>query len=154
MTQRIDPSEHGPDLYRVMLQFDAQVRRSALPRTIQGLVKVRASQVNGCAYCVDMHTKDARSIGETEQRLYGLAVWRETPFYDARERAALALTDALCMPPDHERLETARAEVAREFTADEQVALVFAIGLIRSWNSIGVGLQSEVGTYEPEAAVA
>jgi AhpD family alkylhydroperoxidase len=154
MTQQLDPSEHGPDLYRVMLQFDAQVRRSALPRTIQELVKVRASQINGCAYCVDMHTKDARSIGETEQRLYGLAVWRETPFYDDRERAALALTDALCMPQDHERLENARADVARELSEEEQVALVFAIGLIRSWNSIAVGLKSEVGTYEPQAAVA
>ena len=154
MTQPLDPSEHGPELYRVMLQFDAHVRRSALPRTIQELVKVRASQVNGCAYCVDMHTKDARSLGETEQRLYGLAVWRETPFYDARERAALALTDALCAAPDHDALETARADVARELSDEEQVALVFTIGLIRSWNSIAVGLKSAVGAYEPEAAAA
>src|SRR5262249_47345588 len=109
--------------------FDAKLRE---------LVKLRASQLNGCAYCVDMHTKDARAIGETEQRLYALPVWRETPFFTARERAALEFTEAVTtMTTDHVP-QSAYDTVAAEFNQEEIAALVAQIVVINAWNAIGV----------------
>src|SRR3954454_24605187 len=127
MKARIDLMNVNPGVIHAMLGLEKQVSRAGLDSKLLDLVRMRASQLNGCAYCVDMHTKDARAAGETEQRLYGLSVWRETPYYDERERAALALTDALCRPPDHDVIVAARAEAERVFDEAEFSALVFAI---------------------------
>ena len=110
------------------VEFDPQLRE---------LIRIRASQINGCAYCIDMHTKDARAIGETEQRIYSLAAWRETPFFSARERAALAFTESVTLlARDHVPTEDYNA-VAAEFTPDEVAALISLIVTINAWNAIG-----------------
>jgi AhpD family alkylhydroperoxidase len=113
-------------------------------------VRIRASQINGCAYCIDMHTKDARAIGETEQRLYALSAWRETPFFTERERAALAFTESVTLlAVDHVPTEAYEA-VAEHFSDDEIAALVSLIVTITAWNAIGVSTRAwEPGSYEP-----
>jgi AhpD family alkylhydroperoxidase len=118
-------------------------------RRLRELVRVRASQINGCAYCIDMHTKDARAIGETEQRLYGLSAWRETPFFTARERAALAFTESVTlMAGEHVPAEDYDA-VAAELNPEEIAALVSLIVTINAWNAIGVSTRAwEPGSYE------
>jgi AhpD family alkylhydroperoxidase len=146
--------DHAPAAYRAMLRPDCEVAAGALERRIAELVRVRASQLNGCAYCVDMHTKDARAAGETEQRLYAVSAWREGPFFDERERAALALAEALTRPRDHEEVDRARAEAEATFEPDELAALILTIATINAWNAIAIGARMEAGTYEPEAAAA
>jgi len=111
------------------------------------LIKLRASQVNGCAYCVDMHTKDAAAIGEDPQRLHLVAVWREAPVFSARERAALAWTEALTLLPETGAPDDVYADVAREFSPVEQVALTVAIVAINGWNRLAVGFRQPVGAY-------
>lgn len=120
-------------------------------RRLRELVRVRASQLNGCAYCVDMHTKDARAGGETEQRLYALPVWRETPFFTARERAALAFTESVTLlARDHVPAE-AYAAVAAELSPPEVAALISLIVTINAWNAIGVSTRAwEPGSYARE----
>ena len=122
------------------VEFDPRLRE---------LVRVRASQLNGCAYCIDMHTKDARAIGETEQRLYALSAWRETPFFSPRERAALAFTESVTLlARDHVPTEAYDA-VAAEFTADEIAALISLIVTINAWNAIGVSTRAWMpGSYQ------
>ena len=117
---------------------------------LRELVRIRASQINGCAYCIDMHTKDARAIGETEQRLYALSAWRETPFFSERERAALAFTESVTLlAADHVPAE-AYDEVAAHFTADEIAALVSLIVVINAWNEISVSTRAWIpGSYQP-----
>ena len=117
---------------------------------LRELVRIRASQLNGCAYCIDMHTKDARAIGETEQRLYALSAWRETPFFTERERAALAFTESVTLvAADHVPTE-AYEVVAAQFTPDEIAALIGLIVAINAWNQISVATRAWVpGSYEP-----
>ena len=116
------------------------------------LVKLRASQINGCAYCVDMHTKDARAHGETEQRLYAVAVWKEAPFFTPRERAALVWTEAVTLVShDHvpdQVYETAR----REFSEKELIDLTMAVIAINGWNRLAVSFRAVAGTYQPATA--
>ena len=112
-------------------------------------MRLRASVMNGCAYCVDMHTKDARKAGETEQRLYAVPVWRETPFFTARERAALAWTEAVTDLPRTGAPDDVFAEVARHFDEEELVALTMAIVSINGWNRLAVSFRNPVGTYQP-----
>ena len=117
---------------------------------LRELVRIRASQLNGCAYCVDMHTVDARAIGETEQRIYALPVWRETPFFSARERAALAFTETVTTMADNHVPQAAYDEVAAEFSQDEIAALVALIVTINAWNAIGVATRTwQPGSYKP-----
>ncbi len=116
---------------------------------LRELVRLRASQLNGCAYCIDMHSKDARAIGETEQRLYALNAWRETPFFDSRERAALAFCEAVVRMSDTHVPQAAWDRVAAAFTEDEVAALISLIISINAWNTVGVSTHTwRPGSYE------
>ena len=117
---------------------------------VRELVRIRASQLNGCAYCIDMHTKDARAIGETEQRIYALPAWRETPFFTDRERAALAFTETVTMLADTHVPDEAYAAVAAEYSEQEVAALISLIVMINAWNAVGVATRAwEPGSYQP-----
>lgn len=147
MEQRIDYAKTAPDALRALLGVESYVRASALEPALIELVKLRASQLNGCAYCVDMHTKDARAAGESEQRLYATVVWRETPFFTDRERAALAWTEAVTelgrAGVDDALFEHAR----RHFSEQEIVDLTLAVIAINGWNRMAVAFRAPVGSY-------
>ena len=149
MTQRIDFTKVAPNAVKAMMGLQHYVNGSGLEHSLLELVKMRASQINGCAYCLDMHSKDARARGETEQRLYLLDAWHEAPFYTERERAALAWTEALTLvSTDHvpdEMFERARAQ----FSEEELVKLTLAVVAINGWNRIAIGFRAEPGTYRP-----
>jgi AhpD family alkylhydroperoxidase len=115
------------------------------------LVKIRASQINGCAYCIDMHTKDARLAGETEQRIYALNAWRETPFFTDRERAALEWTEAVTRIADTHAADDIYDRVAQHFDEAELVALTMAVVVINAWNRISISFRPPVGSYQPKA---
>jgi len=117
------------------------------------LVKLRASQLNGCAYCIDMHTKDARSHGESEQRLYGVSAWHEAPFYTARERAALAWTEAVTLVSQSQVPDEVYAQVRAHFSEKETVDLTLAIAAINSWNRLAISFRAEAGSYQPQHPV-
>jgi AhpD family alkylhydroperoxidase len=144
-----DLRAHAPDAVRAMLRLEKTVNESPLDPRIRELVKVRASMLNGCAYCIDMHTKDARAEGESEQRLYGLTAWREMPFFDSRERAALELCDALTLHRGGTEIADARGLAAECFTDEELAGLIFAIGTINAWNRIVPASGMPAGSYEP-----
>jgi AhpD family alkylhydroperoxidase len=148
-SERIDLAAAAPESYPALLRLDRTVRESKLDPALNELVKVRASQVNQCAFCIDMHTKDARTAGETEQRLYALSAWREAPFFTERERAALALTEAMTTLPQTNVPDAVYEEAARCFDAEELGALIFAIVVINAWNRIGVTTRMVAGIYEP-----
>jgi AhpD family alkylhydroperoxidase len=136
-----------PDAFRAMRGLENAVHASPLEPELLELVKMRASQLNGCAYCLDMHSKDARARGETEQRLHVLSAWREAPFYSERERAALAWCEALTRLPQTGAPDDVYAELERAFEPEEIVALTLAIVAINGWNRFAVGLRSPVGDY-------
>ena len=134
---------------QAQLGMEGYVRGSSLERSLLELVKLRASMINGCAYCVDMHAKDARHDGETEQRLYGVSVWREAPFYSERERAALAWTDALTDISRSGVPDSLYEIVRTRFSESELVDLTMAIVTINGWNRLAVSLRTPVGDYVP-----
>ncbi len=141
----------APAVYQAMLGLEAQVRKSRLEPSLLHLVKMRASQINGCAYCLDMHSKDARAEGETEQRLYALNAWEETPFFTDRERAALKWTEAVTSiqqghVPDH-----IFEEVKPRFSDEELANLTLAIVAINGWNRLCIAFRVVPGTYQPQA---
>jgi AhpD family alkylhydroperoxidase len=152
MQSRLELHKVAPEALRAMLSFQAYVNNSGLEPALAELIKVRASQINGCAYCIDMHTKDARSNGESEQRLYALSAWRETPFFTDRERAALAWTEALTLISETHAPDEVYEDVQKRFTEKELVALTMAIVAINGWNRILIGFRAVAGTYEPQAA--
>jgi AhpD family alkylhydroperoxidase len=153
MNPRIDLARHyGSALGRAMLALQREVEHSGLEPSLQELVKIRASQINGCAYCIDMHTKDARARGESEQRIYALSAWRETPFFSDRERAALGLTEAVTRIADTNVPDDVWEEAARQFTETELLALMFALVAINGWNRLAISLRSVPGTYQPRQA--
>jgi AhpD family alkylhydroperoxidase len=139
---------------RAMLHFSHEVEASGLERPLLELVKIRASQMNGCAYCIDMHTKDARARGETEQRIYALNAWRETPFYSDRERAALEWTETVTRVGDTHVPDEIYARVRETFTEAELVALTMQVIVINSWNRLAVSFRAPAGTYQPQAVSA
>ncbi|MBA8826510.1 AhpD family alkylhydroperoxidase [Saccharopolyspora lacisalsi] len=151
MEPRFTMSEQAPQLYRAMAALQGQVRQSVDP-VLNELVKIRASQLNGCAFCIDMHTKDARAAGESEQRIYALNGWRETPFFTDRERAALALTEAVTHLGDGHVPDSVYEEAARHFDRTDLVALVWAIVAINAWNRIAITSRTVPGSYKPEEA--
>jgi AhpD family alkylhydroperoxidase len=151
MTQRIDYSKVSPAAVKAMMGMEGFVRQSGLEHELVHLVKLRASYINGCAYCVDMHTKDARAAGESEQRLYAVPLWRETPFFTPRERAALAFTESVTAMGPHGVPEELFAETRSHFSEEETVALVMAIVTINAWNRLSVTFQADVGSYQPRA---
>jgi AhpD family alkylhydroperoxidase len=127
-----------------------ELDRAGIDPKLRELIRIRASQLNGCAYCIDMHTKDARAIGETEQRLYGLAAWRETPYFTARERAALAFTESVTRLSDTHVPDEAYQDVAAAFSPQEVAALISLIVAINAWNAISVSTRAWVpGSYQP-----
>lgn len=154
MTRRIDLEHVAPGAARAMLTLEQYVRGSGLERELLELVKLRASYLNGCAYCVDMHTKDARAGGETEQRLYAIPVWRETPFYTLRERAALSWTEAVTELGRTGVPDAVFDDVRRYFSDAEIVNLTMAVIAINGWNRIAVSFRKEPGTYQPREAAA
>jgi len=133
--------------YEAMLGLERAVRRSGLERGLEELIKLRASQINGCAYCIDMHWKDARRHGETEQRLYGLSAWREAPYYTGRERAALELTEAVTLVADTHVPDAVVAAAEAQFTVEELPALLFTIVAINAWNRLAISARTEPGSY-------
>jgi len=150
---RVDYRHVNPAAIQAMLGLEQAVHASTLEPELLELVKLRASQLNGCGYCVDMHTKDAEAIGVASQRLHLAAVWKEAPVYSPRERAALAWCEALTLLPQSGAPDEVYDEVARQFTPDEIVALTLAVVAINGWNRFAVGLRSPVGSYvRPEPA--
>lgn len=149
MSSRIEFTKASPGAYRTMLALQEYVHSCGLEASLLELVKMRASQINGCAYCLDMHSKDARAAGETEQRLYVLDAWREAPFYSERERAALAWTEALTLVADGHVPDDVYNEARLHFSEKELVDLSMAIIAINGWNRLAISFRSEVGTYQP-----
>ncbi len=150
MEQRIDYPKAFPEGYQAMIHLEGAMRRSGLEPALLELIKIRASQMNGCAFCIDMHTKDARHKGETEQRIYALNAWRETPFFTERERAALAWTEAITNIQQGHASDEVYAEVRKQFDEAETVKLTLAIGTINVWNRIAVAMRADVGGYQPQ----
>jgi AhpD family alkylhydroperoxidase len=149
MSQRIEYGKVAPDGLKAMAGLQQYVDKSGLEHELLELVKMRASQINGCAYCLDMHGKDARAAGETEQRLYLLNAWREAPFYSARERAALAWAEALTRISDSEVSDVVYEEARQHFSEKELVDLSLAVIAINGWNRLAIPFRSEVGSYRP-----
>ncbi len=155
MNPRIDVTQHiNSGLGRAMLALSAASEASGLEKSLRELVKIRASQMNGCAYCLDMHTKDARLAGETEQRIYALNAWRETPFFSERERAALEWTEVVTRVGDTHVPDAVFDRTRQHFSESELVALTFAVIVINGWNRLAVSFRAPAGTYQPQAAVA
>jgi AhpD family alkylhydroperoxidase len=144
---RLDYQAALPEAVRAMQGLERTIEASTLEPKLRELVKLRASQINGCTYCVDMHTKEARAIGEDEQRLHLVVVWREAPFFTPRERAALAWTEALTRLPESGAPDDLYEAMAREFDPAEQVALTLAIVAINGWNRLAVGFRQPAGSY-------
>lgn len=145
MTQRIDYQKQAPELFNKLAGFSGLVSRSGLGETIIDLVDIRASQINGCAFCVDMHTKLAIIHGERPLRLYHLAIWRESPQFSARERAALAWTEVLTQLPPHGVPDDIYAHVREHFSEKELTDLTYAVMAINAWNRINIAFTSVPG---------
>jgi AhpD family alkylhydroperoxidase len=138
MEPRLDFYKTSPDAIKAMLAFSAATEKLGLEKPLLELVKLRASQINGCAFCVDMHAADARKGGETERRLYAVPVWRETPFFTPRERAALAWTEAVTRISVQGAPDDVYAALSEQFTPKEQMDLTLAISMINCWNRLAV----------------
>jgi AhpD family alkylhydroperoxidase len=154
MEQRINYGKVAPEGVRALGGLDTYLRDSGPEPGLLNLIKTRASQLNGCAYCLDMHTKDARAGGETEQRLYALPAWRATPFYTDRERAALAWTEALTLISPGPVSDTLYGEARRHFSEKELVDLTLALVAINGWNRLSIAFRTVPGTYQPKAPSA
>ena len=150
MKERMDYFKTDPKALRGMLEMEKYVAGSELDPVIFELVKTRASQINGCAYCLDMHTKDARHAGETEQRLYSLSAWRDAPFYSERERVALEYTEALTLISENEISDTLYKKSQKYFTEKELLALTITIVAINGWNRIAIAFRKVPGSYQIE----
>lgn len=149
MEPRFDYMKAAPDGVKAMYGLQGYVNKSSIEHSLQELVKIRASQLNGCAFCLDMHTKDARSMGESEQRIYLLSAWRESPFYTPRERAALAWTEAVTKISEGVSDEVWR-EVREQFDDKEIADLTLTIGTINVWNRLAISFQAVPGSYQPQ----
>jgi AhpD family alkylhydroperoxidase len=147
---RLDPAKVSPAAYHAMLGLETFVNKSSkLEGSLLELIKMRASQINGCAFSIEMHSKDARMNGETEQRLYALSAWQETTFFTNRERAALAWTEALTLIAEGHAPDEVYAEVRKEFSEGELVNLSLAIIAINGWNRLAIGFRKIPGEYQP-----
>lgn len=153
MKPRIDAKNYiGSGFARAMFSLQHEVESSGLDRSTIELAKIRASQMNGCAYCIDMHTKDARAMGETEQRIYALNAWRETPFFSERERGALEWTEAVTRVGDTHVPDELYERVRQQFTEAELVALTFAVVAINGWNRLAIAFRMPPGMHQPQPA--
>lgn len=150
MTQRFDFSGRGHGGFRAMIAMETHLHGSGLEAGLIHLVKMRASQINGCAYCLDMHSKDARALGETEQRLYALNAWRETRFFSARERAALEWAEALTLVAQQGVSDELYQRVGQHFSEAELVDLTYVVATINAWNRLAIAAHADVGDYQPQ----
>lgn len=150
MKQRINYREKAPKALKGMMELESYIRGSDLEKSLYELVKIRASQINGCAYCLDMHSKDARMSGETEQRLYSLSAWHEAPYYSDRERAALAWTEALTLISENDVPDSLYKSVRQHFSEEELVTLTMAVIAINGWNRLAISFRTVPGSYKPE----
>jgi AhpD family alkylhydroperoxidase len=150
MESRLNYTKLAPGGVQAMYKMHKYVEESGLERSLLELVKTRASQINGCAFCIDMHTKDARALGESEQRLYLLNAWREAPFYTERERAALAWTEAVTLISESNASDEDYATVREQFSEQELVNLTMAIISINGWNRLAISFRAVPGKYESQ----
>jgi AhpD family alkylhydroperoxidase len=148
MQPRIDYRKFAPEPLKALLSIESYLAHSSIEHSLLHVLKLRASQINGCAFCIDMHWKDARAAGETEQRLYGLDAWRESPYYTDRERAALAWTESLTLVSSTHVPDEVFAELQKYFSEKEIIDLVYAISIINSWNRIAISLRAVPGHYQ------
>jgi AhpD family alkylhydroperoxidase len=151
MEARIEYAKTAPEVREAMMGLERHVHETTLDPLLLELVKVRASLINGCAYCADMHTKVARSRGETEQRLYAVSLWKETPFYSERERAALAWTEAVTLVSIDHVPDDVFALARQQFTEKELVELTLAIVAINGWNRLAIAFRTVPGTFQLRA---
>ena len=149
MEPRLNPYKLSPKIYETMSALQAYVDSCGLERPLLELVKLRASQINGCAYCIDMHWKDLRADGETEQRLYGLDAWRESPYYSERERAALEWTEAVTLITKGHVSDAVYDSVRSQFSEKELADLTLAVAMINAWNRLAISARTMAGTYQP-----
>jgi len=152
MQPRIDFTKYAREAQKSMLGLEKYISESGLDHKLILLIKVRASQINGCAYCIDMHSKDARALGETEQRLYELDAWRETPFYTERERAALEWTEALTRVSETHAPDAVFEQVKKHFSEKEIVDLTIAVSTINMWNRLAISMRAVPGEYRPKTS--
>jgi len=152
MDERLNPYQISPDAYRAMSGLQRYVDGTSLPRELLELVKMRASQINGCAYCLDMHSKDAMALGMPAQKLFVLDAWREAPFYTDQERAALEWTETLTLIADNDVPDEVYEAVRQHFSDREMVDLTMAIVVINGWNRLSIGFRREVGGYQSRLA--
>lgn len=149
MESRIAYLKVAPGAYKAMLGLEEYLHQCGLEESLLDLAKLRASQVNGCAYCIDMHWKDLRAAGESEQRLYGLDAWEESPYYSDRERAALAWTEAVTNIRDGHVRDEVHEDVRRHFSEKELADLTLAVAAINAWNRLAISARTEPGKYAP-----
>jgi AhpD family alkylhydroperoxidase len=148
MKQRMELQKTEPAAYQAMLELENYVNKSGLDKKIISLIKIRASQINRCAFCIDMHTKDARKNGETEQRIYALNAWRETPFFNPEENAVLNLTEAITLLSENHISDEIYQEVSHYFTPNEIAKILMTIVTINAWNRIVITTKMVPGTYQ------
>ena len=153
MKPRMNFYQAAPDTIKALVALETQIQGSGLEKSLIELVKTRASQINGCAYCIHMHTEDARKQGETEQRLYLLNAWRESPLYTDRERAALAWTESLTLIAETHAPDDVYADVRAHFNEAETVNLTMLIGAINAWNRLAIAFRA-IHPVRVKAAVA
>jgi len=148
MEQRINAFEKNPAIFKALFALNAYLAKSTIEKPLQHLIELRVSQLNGCAYCIDMHSKDLRAAGETEQRLYLLDAWRESPFYTDRERAALAWAEAVTFVTDGHVSDEIYDEARRELSEQELIDLTFAVTTINTWNRLNIAFRTTPGSYQ------
>ena len=149
MKSRLDYGQVAPKAIKGLLEIENYIHHSNLEKSLFELVKTRASQINGCGYCLDMHTKDARKEGETEQRLYALSAWRETPLFTERERIALEWTEALTLIAGNPISDELYERVSKEFNEQDLIALTMTIIAINGWNRLAIPFRTVAGSYNP-----
>lgn len=140
MTQRMNYYEIAPDAMKIMMEMEKYTKKSSIERKLRELIKIRASQINGCAYCINMHTADAKKMGETEQRLYCISAWRESTFYSDAEKVALELTEHITLIPEKRVPDELYERVRKHFDEKAYVDLVILINQINSWNRISIAM--------------
>lgn len=148
MEQHVRLDKTNSEAYRALLNAEKALSKSSIEKPLQELIKLRVSQINACAFCIDMHWKDARAAGETEQRLYGVAAWRESPYYTERERAGILLAEQLTRLADRAIPEAVHEKVREVFNIQEVGDLVWVVAAINTWNRVNVGLRTVPGAYQ------
>jgi AhpD family alkylhydroperoxidase len=147
MEPRIAYNKYSPNALHAMFALEKHLKSSTIEEKLLHLIKLRSSQINGCAYCIDMHSIDARAAGDTEQRLYALNAWRETPFFTPRERAALEWTEALTLISQNHAPDELYESVRKEFSENELVDLTYAVATINAWNRLAIAMRAVPGQY-------